>query len=83
LGVGVREFVVLPPLDGVFVMDNYQSFDAISAFDCDILRNAFRTSVIENKIAEDQWQGYAALLVYDFTGNEDVDPALLAWIVGK
>jgi hypothetical protein len=64
-------------------MDNNQSSDAISAFECDILRNAFRTSVIENKIAEDEWQGYAALLVRNFTGNEDVDPALLAWIVRK
>ena len=64
-------------------MDNDHSADAISTFDCNILRDAFRTSVIENGIPEDQWQGYAALLIRDYTGNSDFESALLAWIVRK
>ncbi|MER8409479.1 hypothetical protein NKH16_33395 [Mesorhizobium sp. M1307] len=62
-------------------MDNDQSADVISSFDCNILRDAFRTSVIEKQTPEDQWQAYAALLIRDYTGNSDFDPALLAWIV--
>ncbi|MDX8437627.1 hypothetical protein RFN25_29930 [Mesorhizobium abyssinicae] len=46
-------------------MDNDHSADAISTFDCNILGDAFRTSVIEKQIPEDQWQGYAALLIRD------------------
>ncbi|MBZ9763394.1 MULTISPECIES: hypothetical protein [unclassified Mesorhizobium] len=64
-------------------MDNDHSADVISTFDCNILRDAFRTSVIENRIPEDQWHGYAALLIRDYTGNSDFDSALLAWIVRK
>ncbi|WP_281407496.1 hypothetical protein [Mesorhizobium sp. B2-7-2] len=30
-------------------MDNDHSADVISTFDCNILRDAFRTSVIENR----------------------------------
>ncbi|MER9950096.1 hypothetical protein [Mesorhizobium sp. M0047] len=62
-------------------MDNDQSAEAISIFDRNILRDAFRTSVIEKQTPEDQWQAYAALLIRDYTGNSDFDPALLAWIV--
>jgi len=64
-------------------MDNDRSADVISTFDCNLLRNAFRTSVIENQIPEDQWQAYATHLIRDYTGNFDFDSALLAWIVRK
>ena len=64
-------------------MDNDYSADVISTFDCNILRYAFRTSVIEDQIPEDQWQGFAALLIRDYTGNSDFDSGLLAWIVQK
>ncbi|MBZ9886036.1 hypothetical protein LB535_27230 [Mesorhizobium sp. CA10] len=64
-------------------MDNDHSADVISTFDCNILRNAFRTPVIENRIPEDQWHGNAALLIRDYAGNSDFDSALLAWIVRK
>ncbi|MBZ9812162.1 MULTISPECIES: hypothetical protein [unclassified Mesorhizobium] len=46
-------------------MDNDHSADVISTFDCNIVRDAFRTSVIENHIPENQWQGNAALLIRD------------------
>ena len=64
-------------------MDNDSSADVISTFDCNILRDAFRRSVIENQIPEDQWQAYGALLSRDYTGNSDFNSALLAWIVQK
>ncbi|WP_032916748.1 hypothetical protein [Mesorhizobium erdmanii] len=64
-------------------MDNDHLADAISTFDCNILRDAFRTSVIEKQIPEDQWQAYASLLIRDYTGSSDLGSALLAWIVRK
>lgn len=54
---------------------------SISAFDCDILRGAFRSSVIEEKIPQDRWRDHALLLVRDLTGREDVEPQLLDWII--
>jgi len=64
-------------------MDKDHSTDAISTFDCNILRDAFRTSVIEKQISEDHWQPDSALLIRDHTGKSDIDSALLAWIVRK
>ncbi|PTE12391.1 hypothetical protein [Mesorhizobium helmanticense] len=57
--------------------------NAVSAFDCEIIRNAFTKSVIEDKIPEDQWRTFAALLISDFTGSDDIDSDLLEWIVRK
>ena len=56
---------------------------SVSSFDCDIIRNAFIKSVVELNIPEDQWRAYAALLIADFTGSDDIDSALLEWIVRK
>jgi hypothetical protein len=64
-------------------MAQAQLRDSVSAFDCDILRSAFRKSVIEGKIPEDKWRAIAALLIRDFTDSDDVDSDLLEWIVGK
>ena len=64
-------------------MDKDRSADAISTFDCNILRDAFRTSVIEKQISEGHWQPDAALLIRDYTGKSDIDSAVLAWIVRK
>jgi len=55
----------------------------VSAFDCDVLRSAFKKSVFEDGIPEDQWREYAAQMVRDFTGNETVDPDLVEWIVRR
>ena len=55
----------------------------ISAFDCDVLRRAFKKSVIEGGIPEDRWQSHAIILVRELTGYEHVDSALLAWILRK
>ncbi|WP_281034954.1 hypothetical protein [Mesorhizobium waimense] len=32
---------------------------SVSAIDCDILRSAFRKSVIEDEIPEDRWRDHA------------------------
>ncbi|MFK0693226.1 hypothetical protein ACFX5Q_34675 [Mesorhizobium sp. IMUNJ 23033] len=57
--------------------------NSVSAFDCDILREAFRKSVVEDHIPDDQWRDHAALLVRAWTGSEVIDPDLLDWIVRK
>jgi hypothetical protein len=56
---------------------------SVSSFDCDVLRSAFITAVINENIPEDKWRALAASLIGDFTGSEDVDPELLDWIVRK
>jgi len=55
----------------------------VSAFDCDVLRSAFKKSVIEEKIPEDQWRDYAAKMVREFAGHARVEPELLDWIIRK
>jgi hypothetical protein len=57
--------------------------DRISAFDCDVIRQAFRKSVIEENIPPDQWRDHASALIRAFTGLEEIDPGMLAWIVLK
>jgi len=71
------------PDEGSSVMDGDLSADAISTFDCNILRDAFRTSVIQGRIPEDRWSACAAQLIRNYTGNFDCDSALLAWVVRK
>lgn len=56
---------------------------SVSAFDRDVLRSAFKNSVYEDGIPEDQWREYAAQMIRDFTGTETVDPDLVEWIVRR
>ena len=56
---------------------------SVSALDCDIIRSAFKKSVIEENIPEDRWREHAALLIRDFTGCDDIEPELLEWITRK
>ncbi|WP_156913685.1 hypothetical protein [Mesorhizobium sp. WSM3224] len=58
-----------------------QPRNSVSAFDCDMLRNAFIKSVIQGKVPEDKWRALAADLISDFTDNDDIDPELLEWIM--
>lgn len=57
-----------------------QPGNAVSAFDCDILRSAFIKSVIDGNIPEDKWRAEARLFS-NFTDSDDIDPKLLEWIV--
>ncbi|MBA1143058.1 hypothetical protein [Mesorhizobium neociceri] len=56
---------------------------SVSAFDCDVLRSAFKNSVFEDNIPEDEWREYAAQMIRDLTGIETVDPDLVEWIVRR
>lgn len=53
----------------------------VSAFDCEILRSALRRAITEGEIPESQSREYAAQMIRDFTGDDEVDPDLLEWIV--
>jgi len=55
----------------------------VSAFDCDIIREAFRAWVTKDDIPEDQWRYHAGLLLRTWTGKEITDPDILDWIVRK
>jgi hypothetical protein len=56
---------------------------SISAFDGDVLRSAFKKSVIEERIPEDRWPSLATHLVRELTGYEHVAPEVLAWMMRK
>lgn len=55
----------------------------MTAFECDVLRNAFKKSVIEGNIPEDKWRSHAMHLVSELTDHEDVDSDALDWLVRK
>jgi hypothetical protein len=52
-------------------------------FDGDVLRSAFKKSVIEERIPEDRWPSLATHLVRELTGYEHVAPEVLAWMMRK
>lgn len=55
----------------------------ISALECEIIRGAFRKSVVENRIAEQEWRMHAAELALELTDIDEIDPDILDWIVAK
>jgi len=56
---------------------------SVSAFDCDVIREAFKAWVVEEHIPEHKWRDGAAQMVRSMTGRDDVDPQMLEWIVRK
>ena len=64
-------------------MSEDHSGDRITAFECDVLRSAFRKSVIEEKIPEDRWHGHALNLVRELTNQSHIGSDVLDWIVRK
>lgn len=72
-----------PALYAVTEMADDYSGDRISAFDCEILRGAFRKSVVEKRIAEREWRMHARLLARELTELDEIDPDILDWIVRK
>jgi hypothetical protein len=56
---------------------------AVSAFDADILRSAFRNLVRETNVPECEWRHLAESLVREYVGCERVDVGLLDWITHK
>lgn len=59
------------------------SRESVSAFECDVIRQAFLRWVAEDNVPEEEWRPRAAKLVHIMTGNETVDPNMLDWIVRK
>ena len=57
--------------------------EAVSAFDCDVIREAFKKFVLEENIPADQWRNHATALIRAFTGLEEIDSEMLEWIVRK
>ncbi|TPI26618.1 hypothetical protein FJW08_27310 [Mesorhizobium sp. B3-2-1] len=53
----------------------------VSAFDADILRKVFRDLVSERGLPECEWRNLARTLVYEFTGSERAETALVDWII--
>lgn len=52
-----------------------------SYFESDVLREAFKRWVVEDKVPEDQWRPRATKLVRIVTGSEYVDPNMVEWII--
>ena len=57
--------------------------NGISAFDSDILRNAFKKSVRECNVPEVEWRALAATMAGDLTGRKQIEPDVLDWIIRK
>ncbi|MFK0692827.1 hypothetical protein ACFX5Q_32455 [Mesorhizobium sp. IMUNJ 23033] len=55
----------------------------LSAFDIDIVRGAFRSSVAEGLVGESRWNQHIKDLFKELTGYTDVDADIIQWIVRK
>ncbi|BCG87061.1 MULTISPECIES: hypothetical protein [unclassified Mesorhizobium] len=64
-------------------MADDHSGKTVTALDCEILRGAFRKSVVENRIAEREWRMHARVLARELTELDEIDPDILDWIVRK
>ncbi|TPI22452.1 hypothetical protein FJW07_03000 [Mesorhizobium sp. B3-1-9] len=60
-----------------------QSNDNGSYFEFDVMREAFKRWVDEDKVPEDQWRPRATKLVRIVTGDDYVDPNIVEWIMRK
>ncbi|RWD23049.1 hypothetical protein [Mesorhizobium sp.] len=57
--------------------------DSISAFECDVIRQAFLRWVAEDNPPEEHRRPAVKHIVRIMSGNETVDPDMLDWIVRK
>ncbi|QND55913.1 MULTISPECIES: hypothetical protein [Mesorhizobium] len=55
----------------------------VTAFDCEILRGAFRKLVVENRITEREWRMHARVLARELTELDEIDPDIVEWIVRR
>jgi hypothetical protein len=60
-----------------------QSNDNGSYLEFDVMREAFKRWVDEDKVPEEQWRPRATKLVRIVTGDDYVDPNLVEWIMRK
>ncbi|MER8630787.1 hypothetical protein NKH55_13585 [Mesorhizobium opportunistum] len=57
--------------------------DGVSALDGDVAREVFKKLVVEIHLPDDQRRELAKGLVRELTGCEQIEPALVDWIVHK
>lgn len=57
--------------------------DNRSSFEFDVMREAFKRWVDEDKVPEDQWRPRVRKLVRIMTGDDYVDPNMVEWIIRK
>lgn len=55
----------------------------LTALDADIIRSAFLKEVHESKAPESQWREMAMQLIQSYTGQMEVDPDMLDWIIRR
>jgi hypothetical protein len=55
----------------------------MTALDCEIVRGAFRKSIVERRVADRDRRQYARLLALELTDLDEIDPDILDWIVRK
>jgi hypothetical protein len=65
------------------VRDRNRSPSNISTFDFDILRNAFKGLIAEERVSEEHWVQLAKDLIRDLTDHEDADEDLIKRIMGR
>ncbi|TIO04566.1 hypothetical protein [Mesorhizobium sp.] len=63
-------------------MDQDHKAELVSAFDLEILRGAFKTSVTESKLSEERWAEHARLLFRDLMHREP-DERIIKLIIGR
>ncbi|TPJ52432.1 hypothetical protein [Mesorhizobium sp. B2-6-4] len=63
--------------------DADQTAFAVSAFDADLLRSAFRDLALEMNLPECQWRDLAKSLALGYAGCEQIEVGLLDWIISK
>jgi hypothetical protein len=60
---------------------NMANSKSLSAIDVEIIKSAFHKEA--RGLPESQWRDFAAALVQIYTGQKEVDPGLVEWIVRK
>jgi hypothetical protein len=55
----------------------------MTAFDCEVVRNAYRKSVVERRISGRSRRQHARLLALELTDLDTIDPDILDWIVTR
>ncbi|WP_143748236.1 hypothetical protein [Mesorhizobium carmichaelinearum] len=64
-------------------MADDHSDNRMTSLDCDIIRSAFRKSIVERRISEGERRRYARLLALELTELDQIDPDIIDWIVAR
>jgi hypothetical protein len=55
----------------------------LSAFDSQILRDAFKASIAELRLPETGWAEHATAMLRDLTDNVPLEAGMIEWIIRK